>query len=454
MTRKRFWVTGPVSWRLMTPVALMGCLAFLPGCGLLPRSAADAQAPQRSGGGPNQATPVDVAVARLGVLREATEYTGSTRPFREVLVRSQVEGQLLDLTVDVGDRVAAGQLLARLDEDVLITAVLNAEGELASRRSEIASAENQVSDARTQVEQARLALQQARADANRLQQLFRNGAISAQQAEISQTQARTAEQVLRSAQDRVRIQQQAIVAAQGRVAAQQAIVAQAQERRSYATIQAPIAGAVLARSTETGNLLQPGSEILRLGDFSQVKVVVQVSELELPNIRVGQTARVRLDALPNLPLTGRVARIAPAADSTARLIPVEVTIPNPGGQLSSGLLARVSFVRRTAQRVIVPVSALQESGKGKRGGPSGGGDRSAKPQRPTQSTVFVLEGQAPDFQVAPRTVRLGQQVDGKTEILSGLKPGDRFVVRSGRPLNPGDAVRLSMLSEGEPQQQK
>lgn len=455
-------------WGILT-VSIMA----LSGCGFLPKDAADAQ-PQPTGSAQGQgAAAVDVSVAATAPLESTQEYTGTTQPFQEVSIRAQAEGQLRQLNVDVGDRVEQGQTLAQIDDSILNAATAEAEAELASRRSEISQLQTQVTDAKTQVEQARLQLQQAESDASRYNKLAGEGAIAQQLAEQARTEAKTAAQILRSSQEKVRSQEQAIVAANGRIVAQQAVIAQRQEQRSYAVLTAPIAGAVLARSTEQGNLVQVGNELLRIGDFSQAKVTVQVSELDLDNVQVGRSAKVRLDAFPNQQFVGSVTRVSPAANPTSRLIPVEVTIPNSTGKVGSGLLARVSFVQTSPDRVVVPLAALQDDRANARqpGGNTGGalsdnqtsgnqtssaqtstnsaaGDRAkgdAEPKK-TEGTLFVVLGEGEQAKVTARSVSLGQQIDGKVQILSGLAPGERFVSRSSKPLKEGDSVRLSILS--------
>jgi HlyD family secretion protein len=481
-------------------------------------------------GGP---TPVDVAIARTGFLTESQVYMGTTRPQQEVILRSQVEGRLLDLNVDVGDRVVRGQRLASLDDAILRAAVLEAEAEQAARQAEISQAQTQVNRARAEVEQARLTLQQKRADAARLTRLNRSGAISLQEAEQARTEANTAAQALAATQSQVRDAQQAVTAAQGRLRAQVALVAQARERLSYGIVTSPLSGVVLERLTETGNLLQPGGQLLSLGDLSQMKVVVDLAEVALARVRVGQMATVRLDALPDQTFTGRVRRISPLASNTARLVPVEISLANPRGQIGSGMLARVEFQSPSSSTVVIPLAALNGGATGEsRGGGRPGGERrsgnrrsggnrdgdnrsaesptpaesptqrpqadsspsaspsaeesrpdtrqpradrpdsresgeerprgrrrprgerpdrsetSASPEDASQSTVFVVTGSRRRFKVEARPVRLGRQGNGRVEIRSGLLPGERYVVRAGRPLRDGAPVRLSILSEG------
>ncbi len=425
--------------------ALLFSAVAMAGCSNLPK-AADAQSRQGVSDRQGPAA-VEVAIARTDRIQEELEYTGTTVPVQEVSLRAQVEGRVLKLNVDVGDAVKQGQTIAQLDDTLLRTVLNSSEAELAALKSEVARAQNQVSNAKAQVEQARLELQQAQSDSQRQQRLFREGAIAAQVAEQSRTTARTSAQALRAAQEQVRTEQQAVAAGVDRVKAQQAVVTQAREQLSYARLKSPITGIVTQRLTEEGNLVQPNGEVLTIGDFRQVQVNVEVSELALAKIRTGQSVAVRLDAFPNRSFRGQVSRISPAADPTARLVPVEVIIPNGNGRIGSGLLARVSFESGVTQAVVVPESAISQAGEmGEQGRQGDKGTRGE--QKNSSGTVFVVEGEnTTQAKVAARKVKLGERADGKVEILSGLKPGERFVARSGRALKNGETVRLSIISE-------
>ncbi|WP_017655084.1 efflux RND transporter periplasmic adaptor subunit [Fortiea contorta] len=439
-----------------SPISLITCLLGIglltTSCGSLPKESAEAQS-RRPGGaeGANQAIPVDVAIAKVESLQVQPEYVGTTTPFRTVSVRSQVEGRLLALNLDVGDSVTKGQVVGQLDDALLLTALRQAEAELAARTSEVTKAKTVVSNALAELEQRRLEVVQAQADSQRQQTLFRQGAIAEQAAEQARTKVKTATQILRAATEKVSTEQQAVAAAQGRVLAQQAVVAQAKERRSYARLISPITGVVTEKVTEPGNLLQAGSEVIKIADFSRVKVVVQVSELELANIQVGQSVQVSLDAFPDQTLIGRVTRISPIADATARLIPIEVVIPNSETKISSGLLTRVNFTSQTQQRIVIPQTAIQERADSRKNSdtaqPRALFDRNKSNSQDRTATVFLVRETGEQTKVTTRAVTLGKKADGKVEILSGLQPGDRYVVRSGKPLKDGAAVRLSILSE-------
>ena len=404
-------------------------VALASSCSLFPSS--EAQPSGRGGGRPEQANEpvaVQTASAETGSVSGELTYTGTTQPNQQVALRSQVSGEIISLPVDVGDAIAQGEVLAQLDGDLQTTNLNQAQAELSARRADTTQAEVSISDAQTAVVQAQSTFDQARIDADRLRQLANRGAISQQEAEAAELAAVNAQQAVRSAQAQVEAQRQAIASAANQVDAQQAVLAQTQKQLSYADLKSPLTGVVLSRQADVGDFVESGATILELGDLSNLEVTVQVSELDISRLSVGQSASVRLDAFPGEgAITGQIKRISPVADSTSRLIPVQVSVPNLNGKIGSGLLARVQFSSGQQARVVVPTSAL-EVGK-------------------EDSAIFVVEGEGQKRKAIARPVRVGQKTQAQIEILSGLEAGESFVVESDRPLSSGQAVRLSILSE-------
>ncbi len=418
-------------WSILIP----GILLLTAGCGLLPPGDAQTESSSLQ----EKSVSVDVAVARQGSLEKDTEYVGTTFPVREVSLRSRIEGQILDMNVDVGDRVKQGQILARIDDSISKAAVTEADAQVAALQSEVASLQADVNEGLTQIEQAKITLRQAQSDLARSNQLVREGAVTQQSAEQAQNTLNNAQQALKSAQQQVANRSSAVVAAQRRVTAQEAIVAQEQKRQSFTVLNSPVTGSVLERVLEPGDLAQMGDEVLRLGDFSQIQVQVQISELELAEIRAGQTAQVQLDAFPKRTFKGKVTQISLAADATARLIPVEVTIPNSDRRIGRGLLARVNFGQQSDKTLVVPETAVQLA--------------SAKTKENNSDsdtgTIFIVQKEGEKATVVARKVKLGDRANSRVEIISGLQPGEEFVVASSGDLKDGDRVNLSFLSESK-----
>ncbi len=431
LTRKRLSL-----WHLQNVVqfGLLIPLLATAGCGLLPASEAQ---PEGRGQSEQSEGPVAVKTARAetGFITGVLTYTGTTRPVQQVALRAQVSGEVMDLLVDVGDRVERGMLLAQLDGDLQATSVNQARAELSARRAETAQAEVSITEAQTDVVRAQATLDQARIDAQRLRQLANQGAIAQQAAEAAELTVTNAQQTLRSAQALVAAQRQAAASAANRIDAQQAVVAQTQKQLSYTDLRSPLTGVVLSKQVDIGSFVESGATLLEIGDISTLEVTVQVSELDIARLGVGQSARVTLDAFPDEgSIPGQITQIAPLADTTSRLVPVQVTIPNStnsdtGRQIGSGLLARVQFTANQQPRVVVPADAL------------------ALGEDSESSTIFVVEAAGEQRKAIARPVRIGERAQDRVEILSGLDPGDSYIAQSDRPLTSEQLVRLSILSE-------
>lgn len=418
----------------LASILLLGLFVpLLSSCGELFSSTVDAQPEARESKQESKAS-VESAIAQRKAIREPLTYKGDTAPQQTVTLRSQAEGQLQELTVDAGDRVEQGQTIAQLNDRIVQTDITEAEAELASRQSEVNRLRNQVRNAEVELEKVQAQAQQAQADARRLQNLAEQGAVAQQEAELAATEATVAQQEVRAAQEQIRIDQDAVASAQEQVSAQESIIAQAQERRSYSTLKSPLTGVVLERVTDPGNLVEPGEEVLTLGDFEKVKIRVLVSELALGEIQRGQQVEVALDAFPDETYSGRVTRISPSTSNDSRQVPVEVQIPNPDRRIGQGLLARVTFSRQEVERVVIPETALHD-------------------EEGDTATVFTLNRDQDSPTVEAQTVELGERVNDEVEILSGLEPETPYVVRSSRSLQSGETVRLSALSQNSTEEE-
>jgi HlyD family secretion protein len=379
---------------------------------------------------------VDVAIVQTRPADDEPQYTGTTQPARTVSAKSRVDGQVLELSVDAGDVVVAGQVLARIDDRLLLGEVDEADAELGARVAEVEKARFDLAETRARVAEAIVERDRARADAGRFEQLAKDGAVPQQQADLERAAFETAEQTVFAIEEQVSSRERTIATAEQRVAAQAAIVERTRERLSYATVISPLDGVVLDRVAESGDVVRIGDALVELGDFSTVQVRIEVADRDRDKVELGQPVEVSLDAFPGRGFEGRIARIFPIADPVARLIPVEITLSDPSGLVSGGLLARVGLASQSKrQTVTIPRSALEVSEAG-------------------GSVVVVVEGSARETKAIARSVTLvpageasREQTGDTVEIKSGLVPGDAYIVRSAKPLQDGQVVRRSFLSD-------
>lgn len=372
---------------------------------------------------------VDVETANLGYLSAEREYKGTTQPQKQVSWRSQTEGILLELSVEVGDRVQQGQSIGRLDDRILQTEVAGKAGELAALKSELAQAKIRVTDAQIKLEEAEIQLEQANNEAIRYENLAKTGSIAQQQAQSFKTAAKIAEKTLLTAREAVKLEQQAVTIVESRIATQSSAIAESKQRQTYSQITAPIDGIVITKSKDSGSLIRMGEEVLTIGDFSKMKVIVPLSELDLGKVTVGQQVRVKLDAFENRQFLGEVTRIAPTANDSSGQIAVEIKIDNPEREIKGGLLARVNFASTKERRVIVPQTAIVE-------------------ERGTNYLFTVMQSNEDNrSEVTKRKVIIGDRAQNKVEIVAGISPGEKYVLRSSKPLEDSDSVSLSIISK-------
>jgi Cu(I)/Ag(I) efflux system membrane fusion protein len=181
------------------------------------------------------------------------------------------------------------------------------------------------------------------------------------------------------------------------------------------TIASPISGVLVEKDVVAGAAVTAGMRILRLGGLDTVWIEAEVTESELPSIRVGDAARVSFPFAPERDLLGRVAFVYPALDPANRAGKLRVELANPSLELKPEMLADVTLTRALDDRLTVPADAVLDTGE--------------------HSYVFVDVG---EDRLAPRRVVVGQRAGDRMEILSGLREGET-VVASGNFLVAAEA---------------
>ncbi|OHC73582.1 MAG: efflux transporter periplasmic adaptor subunit, partial [Rhodoferax sp. RIFCSPLOWO2_12_FULL_60_11] len=341
--------------------------------------------------GPLAPIKITVMQAHEGTLSPAIFGIGTVEARRSWMVGPTVAGRVLNVKVDVGDVVKAGQLLAEMDPIDLEQRLSALDASLARAGSAQTAAHAQLKDAT-----ARRAL--AAANTQRNQDLARQNFISPGALDARLQEQASADAAVQAAQANLAGSGQDM----SRLKAERAGLAQ---QRSNVRLLAPADSVVTTRDAEAGSTVVAGQPVLRLIDPSSLWVKLRVDQGRSAGLAPGLQGGIVLRSQPQTTLPGQVARIELLADSVTeeRIAQVAFTEPPPG--ISVGEMAEVTLqLPATAPALLLPNASVQRQNG--------------------QTGVWRLNGDTPEF--AP--VELGvRSLDGQVQVLKGLSQGDRVV---------------------------
>lgn len=447
-TPRSMFVATP--WRMLLLGIVIGAIAAgVFGRVLQPQPAASEKAEEAAT--PEQVTPsasraVTTITAQPQAIAKSLDAVGSVAAADLISVTSPRTGlQITQLLVEEGEMVQAGQLLAQLDQSTLNAELLQAQAQVSQAQARLAELKagartEEIQQAREQINQAKASLERSRVDLTlaeqrlkRNQDLYKEGAIAADNldetrnrrdaaaASVSQNQAnlREAEQRLKEIQRGTRPETLAQATAQLQQA--QAQVKLVQTRLQETRIVAPRAGKVIEKLAQVGDLTAPSQPLFTLMEAGQLELQAKIPETQLTQVQVGQAVTITADSNPNLKLTGKIQEIVPTVDQQSRQATLKIALPSDQN-LKPGMLLRAQIITNQAQGFAVPTEAVL-------------------PQDGDRATLFRLNA---DNTVTALEVQLGELLSNdQVEILTGLNAGDRLAVKGAAYLKDGDQVTVS-----------
>ncbi|RQO36516.1 efflux RND transporter periplasmic adaptor subunit [Herminiimonas sp. KBW02] len=289
-----------------------------------------------------------------------------------VKVAPPVPGRIIRLQRTLGDPVKAGDPLFTLDS-----------AEISSARSEYTKARN--------------AQAQAQRDFARQKLLFDADITAKKDYEAAQLTMDSADSDAHAAADRL---------------AQLGVATQAHTRSEY-VLRSPISGRVIEMDGSQGGYWNDiNAPIMTVADLSTVWLTANVAERNLGQVFIGQKAHITLNAYPDQQVEGIVRYVGEILDPETRSVKVRVAVSNTDGRFRPGMFAHVAFDGKKQEALTIPLSAIQQNG--------------------LEVRVFIEQE---PYKYTPRTVTVGAQLNDRVEVTSGLKAGDRIVIKDGVLLN-------------------
>jgi HlyD family secretion protein len=362
--------------------------------------------------------PSKMVVVERGAMVKSVVATGKVEPITKIEIKSKANGIIQALRVNVDSLVNEGDVLAELDKDQLLAQVRGAEANLLAAGAALEGAEAQLK--KNIVEAEGPDADFARRAFERAQTLFAQHLLSQSSLDEAHSAVDVAENRKRAAQSQLLVSQAKVAEARAQVAQSKAASDRAAEDLANATIRAPIRATVLTRDVEIGspvssilNLGANASLVMTLGDIEQVFVRGKVDEADIGHVRLGQTARIRVETFKDKVFAGRVTQISPMGVEKDNVtnFEVRVSIDNPGKELKANMTANAEIVLEEHENsLIVPEAAVSyDAGK--------------------TPSVEVAD---PTVKSGRRriTVKLGVGNGTKVQVLEGVKEGDTIILPS------------------------
>ena len=368
-----------------------------------------------------QGRAVDVVPAATARLKQSVVVSGRVLAPAKVEIGATITGRIASIAVDDGDRVAAGQVVVRLESDELAAAL--AQGQAAER-----AAESRIRQwrsvgapaAREQLAQAEANARLAESEHARQSALFAQGFIGQARLDESRRALAVAQSQLAAARSNAEAnrddgaERQILVdqLATARAARETAAAKLAQTR-----IASPADGVVLDRSSEPGDIAQPGRTLMTIAVDGPTRLVALIDEKNLAVLKPGQAARVSADAFPAARFDAVLDTLSPGIDAQRGTVEAKFRVAAPPPFLRSDMTVSIDIaVADKESALVVPAAALREASS------------------PEPSVLVLRDG------VATRAgVKTGARTSSQVEILAGLAPGDPVITDAS--VAPGDRVR-------------
>lgn len=321
----------------------------------------------------------DIAAVHAGELAINLPLSGSLMPLAQATVKSKVSGLVVDAPLREGSAVAAGQVLARLDQ--------------ADQRARLAQQQAALDEAN-----ARLALA-TKNNANS-EALLKQNYISQQSVDATANSVELARAAVKSAQ---------------------ALVDLARIAMNDTVIKAPLAGVISKRHVQAGEKLSPDMPVYTIVNLQQLTLEAQVPASEIPRVKVGQEVQFKVDGYPGRNFSGKVARINPTTEMGSRSLVVYINVSNADSALSGGMFAKGNITtQKSALAPLVPMTALRKE--------------------KNVDVVYKVEGGKVVSQ--PVKVGMRNEDDGMVAITEGLAKGATVIVAKLDGVKPGQKVKL------------
>ncbi|WP_186511027.1 efflux RND transporter periplasmic adaptor subunit [Caenimonas sedimenti] len=301
-----------------------------------------------------------------GTLQATVSASGTVTPVTQVVVGTQVSGQIKELYVDFNSEVKAGQLIAMIDPETFEYRVRQAQADVEASQAAVLTAQANSAASRASVSRAKVDHTEAQRDYERKKSLVEKQFITQSEADKAQALVNTTRESMASADAQLGVTEAQVKSAQANVQQRLAALAQARVDLARTRILSPVNGIVIKRAIEKGQTVAASLSSPELFVIAQnlqdMQVEASVDESDVSRIRLGQRATFTVDAFPGQTFEGEIRQVRKAAQTVASVVTYVAVLgfSNTGGRLLPGMTANVRVVTDVRENVLkVPNAALR-----------------------------------------------------------------------------------------------
>ena len=340
---------------------------------------ANAAAPEQ----PTLITADNISVVDTTAIASGPSISGQLIAERSAAVRAEVQGSVVQVYVEAGQKVAEGTVLARIDATTAAASEMSA-------RIGVTSSEAQAA--------------QAKKELDRSQRLLAAGAIAEREFENARLQYTTA---------------------MAQLANVKAGYAQANKQLRNATVRAPFSGVVATRTVSEGDVVAPGAALFTVVDPTSMRLEAAVPASQIGMVRVGLPVAFAVSGYGDKKFIGQVTRVSPVADPNTRQVAILASIPNSTGTLVGGLFAEGRVNAQSRNALVLPATAIDQRGA-------------------TPAVMRVRGGRVERVNI---TLGIRDEQRENYEITSGLTVGDTVLLGAAQAIGEGHQVRISSVND-------
>lgn len=362
---------------------------------------------------------VKIIKAKTDTVVDSASFNASLEASEEGTISNKVGGKVVQVSLENGQNVSAGQALIKLDDTDIQNSIKSSEAQVSAAEAQLNSAESSANSSQIGISKQQTNLETAQRNYDRIKALYDQGVETKVDLENAQSQLKNAQTDLQTSQANAESSSLSAEAQRSNIQKSQTDLNTQRQSLENTVITAPTGGVISGKNVTLGQYISPGTVLGKVENISSVNAVIEVKDSDLSYVKLGAKAKFKLSDKDSEEYEGVVKSIDGAADPASRVFKCKIEIDNKDGKLKPGVFGKVKIATDENKKAItLPLKAI--------GGSEG------------NYYVFINNNGVAKKQ----SITTGEISEDTVEIKSGIKDGDSVICTNVSTLQDGDAVKV------------